>query len=117
MCIGGLSAKLTAAADKRGSERMAGKPKKHTGAFTLLVITVLLIIVTAELFHMRERIMEAQIEQEKLEMQLAAQKQENTALEGALEKSDNLEYLQELARSELGYVTPGEKDFYDISSK
>lgn len=96
---------------------MAGKAKGRTGAFTLLVIAVLLIIVTAELFHMRERIAAAQTEQEKLETQLAAQKQENAALEGALEKSDDLEYLQELARSELGYVTPGEKDFYDVSSK
>ena len=96
---------------------MAGKAKGRTGAFTLLVIAVLLILVTAELLHMRERIAEAAAEQETLETQLAAQKQENASLEAALDKSDDLEYLQELARSQLGYVTPGEKDFYDISSK
>ena len=96
---------------------MAGKVKKRTGTFTLIVIAVLLILVSAELLHMREQIAEAAAEQETLEMQLAAQKQENASLEAALGKSDDLEYLQELARSELGYVTPGEKDFYDISSK
>ena len=96
---------------------MAGKVKKRTGTFTLIVIAVLLILVSAELLHMREQIAKAAAEQETLEMQLAAQKQENASLEAALGKSDDLEYLQELARSELGYVTPGEKDFYDISSK
>ena len=96
---------------------MAGKVKKRTGTFTLIVIAVLLILVSAELLHMRERIAEAAAEQETLEMQLAAQKQENASLEAALDKSGDLEYLQELARSELGYVTPGEKDFYDVSSK
>ena len=96
---------------------MAGKAKKRTGALTLVVIAVLLILVTAELLHMRERIEAAQTEQASLETQLAAQKQENASLEAALDKSDDVEYLQELARSELGYVTPGEKDFYDVSSK
>ena len=96
---------------------MAGKAKKRTGALTLVVIAVLLLLVSAELLHMRERIAAAQTEQAGLESQLAAQKQENASLEAALDKADDLEYLQELARSELGYVTPGEKDFYDISSK
>ena len=96
---------------------MAGKEKKRTGAFTLIVIAVLLVLITAELFHMRERIEAAQTEQASLETQLAAQKQENASLEAALDKSDDLDYLQELARDELGYVTPGEKDFYDVASK
>ena len=96
---------------------MAGKEKKRTGAFTLIVIAVLLVLITAELFHMRERIEAAQTEQASLETQLAAQKQENASLEAALDKSDDLDYLQELAREELGYVTPGEKDFYDVASK
>lgn len=96
---------------------MAGKAKRRTGAFTLLVIAVLLLLVTAALIRMRGQIETAQAEQDALETQLAAQKQENAALEGALEKADDVEYLQELARDELGYVTPGEKDFYDIASK
>lgn len=96
---------------------MAAKVKRRTGAFTLIVIAVLLLLVTAALIRMRGRIEAAQEEQANLETQLATQKQENAALEGALEKADDVEYLQELARSELGYVTPGEKDFYDVSSK
>ena len=34
----------------------------------------------------------------------------------ALEKADDPEFLQELARDQLGYVTPGEKTFYDVSN-
>ena len=96
---------------------MAGKAKVRTSALTLIVIGVLLVIVIVELLHMQKQIETAQTEQTSLEQQLAAQKQENASLEAALDKADDLEYLQELARSELGYVTPGEKDFYDIASK
>lgn len=96
---------------------MVNKARVRTSAFTLIVIAVMLIIVTVELFYMRRLIETAQTEQASLETQLAAQKQENASLEAALEKADDIEYLQELARDELGYVTPGEKDFYDVASK
>ena len=43
-------------------------------------------------------------------------KQANDALASALEKADDPEFLQELARDQLGYVTPGEKSFYDVSN-
>ena len=96
---------------------MAGEGKKRSGRFTLIVIAVLLLIVTADLFRVRGRIEAAQAEQTSLEMQLAAQQQENASLEAALGKAKDPEYLHELARSELGYVTPGERVFYDVSSK
>ena len=96
---------------------MSSKAKLRTSALTLVVIGVLLFIVTSALFRMQKQIEAAQAEQASLEQQLSAQKQENASLEAALDKADDLEYLQELARSELGYVTPGEKDFYDVSSK
>ena len=96
---------------------MSSKAKLRTSALTLVVIGVLLFIVTSALFRMQKQIEAAQAEQASLEQQLSVQKQENASLEAALDKADDLEYLQELARSELGYVTPGEKDFYDVSSK
>ena len=96
---------------------MADKAKLRTSALTLIVIGVLLAIVVTELVRMDQQIEAAQAEQASLETQLAAQKQENASLEAALDKAEDLEYLQELARSELGYVTPGEKDFYDVASK
>ena len=96
---------------------MVAQKKLRTSALTLIVVGILLIIVTTQLIIMRRQIAEAEAEEAALELQLAAQKQENASLEAALDKADDVEYLQELARSELGYVTPGEKDFYDVASK
>lgn len=95
---------------------MAERQKKRTGPLTVVVILLLLTIVGVELLRMQNRIEAAQAEQTGLEDQLAAQRQENASLEAALDKADNPEYLQDLARDQLGYVTPGEKDFYDISN-
>ena len=68
----------------------AKKGKKRTSFLTMLVIAILIDLDTA--------------------------KQENDALASALEKADDPEFLQELARDQLGYVTPGEKTFYDVSN-
>ena len=44
------------------------------------------------------------------------QQRENDSLSSALEKADDPEYLQELAREQLDMVSPGEKVFYDVSN-
>ena len=48
--------------------------------------------------------------------QLEQQQRENDSLSSALEKADDPEYLQELAREQLDMVSPGEKVFYDVSN-
>lgn len=82
----------------------------------MLVILVLLILVSAEIVHLRSEIAEAEAQQQTLQTQLDAKMQENDALSSALEKADDPEFLQELARDQLGYVKPGEKSFYDVSN-
>ena len=47
---------------------------------------------------------------------IAAMEQENAALQAALEKAGDTEYLQELARDQLGLVAPEEKVVYDVSN-
>ena len=96
---------------------MAAKPKKRSGVFTFLVIAICLCAAITALLRIQDRITAAKTEQADLEVQVAAQQQENDALRSALEKASDPEYLQDLARDELGYVTPGEKDFYDVASK
>ncbi len=90
--------------------------RRRTSLLTMLAILVLLVLVGAELLHTRSQIAAAQSEQQALQEQLNAAKQENDALASALEKADDPEFLQELARDQLGYVTPGEKSFYDVSN-
>ena len=94
----------------------AKKEKKRTSFLTMLVIFVLLALLGVELVHIRTQIAAAEDEQQALQTKLDAAKQENDALSSALEKADDPEFLQELARDQLGYVTPGEKTFYDVSN-
>ena len=90
----------------------AKKSKKRTSFLTMLVIA----LVGVQLIHLRSQIDDARSQLTALQSDLDAAKQENDALASALEKADDPEFLQELARDQLGYVTPGEKTFYDVSN-
>lgn len=90
--------------------------KKRTSPLTMFVILVLLVLVGMELVHMRSEIDAAQSEKQALQAELDAARQENDSLSSALEKADDPAFLQDLARDQLGYVTPGEKSFYDVSN-
>ena len=91
-------------------------PKKRTSPRTMLVIAILIVLVGVQLVHLRGQIEQAKGELTGLKSELAAAKQENDSLASALEKADDPAFLQELARDQLGYVTPGEKSFYDVSN-
>ena len=114
--MGGLRAGRAAGSGRRRSMFMAAKQKKRTSPLTIVVILLLLTLVGIQLLRMQDKIEAAENELSGLEEQLAAQRQENASLEAALDKADDPEYLQDLARDQLGYVTPGEKDFYDVSN-
>ena len=91
-------------------------PKKRTSPLTMLVIAILIVLVGVQLVHLRGQIEQAKGELTGLKSELAAAKQENDSLASALEKADDPAFLQELARDQLGYVTPGEKSCYDVSN-
>ena len=94
----------------------AKKSKKRTSFLTMLVIAILIALVGVQLIHLRSQIESAQNQLTALKSDLDSAKQANDALASALEKDDDPEFLQELARDQLGYVTPGEKSFYDVSN-
>ncbi len=95
---------------------MAEKTKKHSSLFALLVVLILLLAAGFQLINMRARLAAAQAEQSALAERVSRQEQENRSLEAALDRADDTEYLQDLARDQLGMVTPGQKDFYDVSN-
>ena len=99
-----------------GETKASKKPKKRTSLLTMLVIAVLIVLGGMQLIHLRSQIEDAQSQLTALQSDLDAAKQENDSLSSALEKADDPEFLQELARDQLGYVTPGEKSFYDVSN-
>ena len=94
----------------------AKKGKKRTSFLTMLVIAILIALVGGQLIHLRSQIDDARSQLTALQSDLDTAKQENDALASALEKADDPEFLQELARDQLGYVTPGDKTFYDVSN-
>jgi len=94
----------------------AAKPKKHVSLIAALVVLILLILVGTQLLRIRDQLTEARAEHAALVAQVAKQEQENRSLEAALERAEDPEYLQELARDQLGMVSPGQKDFYDVSN-
>ena len=94
----------------------AKKSKKRTSLLTMLVIAILIALVGVQLIHLRSQIDDARSQLTALQSDLDAAKQENDALASALEKADDPEYLQELAREQLDMVSPGEKVFYDVSN-
>lgn len=94
---------------------MAKNAKKRGSAAALLLILVLIAVVGVQLLHMKDRIATAEGERDTLDRQLTEQRLENASLEAALERAEDPEYLQELAREQLGMVSPGQKDFYDVS--
>ena len=94
---------------------MAAKSKRSAGTFVVLVVLALLLAVGYQLMSIRAKLASAEEEKSILAERVARQEQENRSLEAALERAEDPEYLQQLARDRLGMVSPGQKDFYDIS--
>ena len=94
----------------------AKQPKKRGGLLAGALILLLLALALWQLTVIRGRLADARAEQSALEESVARQEQENRSLEAALERAEDPEYLQQLARDQLGMVTPGQKDFYDVSN-
>ena len=91
----------------------AAKPKKRVSLIAALVV---LILLGMQLLRIRDQLIAARAERDVLAEQVAKQEQKNRTLEAALERAEDPEYLQELARDQLGMVSPGQKDFYDVSN-
>ena len=94
---------------------MAAKRKRRTGVLAVLIMLAVLIAVGYQLANIRAKLATAEAERSALTEDVARQEQENRSLEAALERADDPEYLQQLARDRLGMVSPGQKDFYDVS--
>ena len=103
------------AAERRGGVQY-GRGKQGGGALPKLLLLALLLLIGAHLLNLRQEISRAEAEKQTLSAQLEQQQRENDSLSSALEKADDPEYLQELAREQLDMVSPGEKVFYDVSS-
>ena len=95
---------------------MERQSARRGGVLAGLLLLVLLVLVGSHLLSLREEIRAAEAQRAELSEKIAAMEQEKAALQAALEKAGDAEYLQELARDQLGLVIPEEKVFYDVSN-
>lgn len=84
------------------------------GLLTKVLILVMLIAVAVSLLELNSRVEQAQAAKEELEQQVAAQVQINANLTDAIEHSDDLDRITDVAREKLGLVSPGEIVFYSL---
>ena len=82
---------------------------KKAGFLTKIVILTLLIAATVSLLRLRTQIQEAQVELEDKRLQVAQQTQVNADLQDAIDHSNDPDRQQDIARTERGLVSPGEK--------
>ena len=87
---------------------------KRAGLLTKLLILVLLVAVASSLLELSNRLDQAQAQKDALTQQVAAQEQTNADLVDAIEHSDDLDRITDVAREKLGLVAPGEIIFYSM---
>lgn len=83
---------------------------------TKLLLLILLLGIGWQLHHLRAEVASAQAEKERLTAQVEAKRLENDALAADIAAGGTMEKMEEIARNELGMVSPGEYVFYDAIS-
>ena len=97
-------------------EQPARRARPRASLLTKLLVVVLLAAIGWQLYELRDQVASAQTEKEQYAQQVAAQQQENDALAADIADGTTTEKMEEIARNELGLVTPGEYVFYDTSN-
>lgn len=86
--------------------------KRASGFLTGVLLLVLLLGVGVQLYRMQDKLKTAREEEAALAAQIAEVQEENDALLEDLERADDPELIQDIARQELGMVMQNEKVFY-----
>ena len=98
-------------------EQASKRPQRaRASLFTKVLILVLVAAMGWQLHRLQEQVSAAQAEKEVLAAQVQAQQQENDAVSADSAAGNSQEKMEEIARDELGLVSPGERVFYDVSN-
>lgn len=88
------------------------KPKKAgSGLMAKLVILVLIVLIGWQLYGLQDQLTAAQAERDRYQTEVETLRQENDALAADIAEGTTQEKMEEIARKELGIVTPGEYVF------
>ncbi|MDD3347588.1 septum formation initiator family protein [Oscillibacter sp.] len=101
-------------------KKQTGSAKAHrrvkTGLPARILILLLLVGIGYQLYALRSQVESAQADRAALAAQVETRQQENDALSADIAQGNTSEKMEEIARDELGLVTPGEYVFYDVSN-
>ena len=88
-------------------------PRARTGLLAKLLLLLLLAAVAWELYGLRGKVAGAQAERDALSARVEALRQENERLSADIDAGTTPEKIEEIARDELGMLSPGEYLFPD----
>ena len=89
---------------------------KRAGAGTKILVLVLLVAAVMGLLSVRSQLSTAQARRDQLQSQVQAKEESNSALQDAIDHSDDPEYITNIARSELDLLESDEIRFVDTSN-
>lgn len=87
---------------------------RRASLITKIVILALVVYAGITLFSLRQQTADAEGKRSELQQQVDKALQENSELEYDIEHSTDPEIIEDIAKSDIGLVKPGEKIFYDI---
>lgn len=89
---------------------------KRAGVGTKILVLVLLVAAVTGLLSVRSQLSTAQARRDQLQSQVQAKEESNSALQDAIDHSDDPEYITNIARSELDLLESDEIRFVDTSN-
>lgn len=104
--------------DRTMAEKTGKTSSRRTRASVLTKILILALLVGLgfQLYRQQSQVRDAQGELDALKAQVETQQQENDALSQDIAEGPTQEKMEEIAREQLGMVSPGERVFYDVSN-
>ena len=91
------------------------KKRPRASLLTKIVLLVVLAAIGWQLYGLQSKVAAAQAEKERYAAQVAQTQRENEALAADIAEGPTREKIEEIARDELGLVTPNEHVFDDVS--
>lgn len=109
-------AKQAAAVERTAKPVKKRKQRTRASLLTKVLVLVLLAAMGWQLYNLRNQVADAQAQKEDLAAQVETQQQANDALSADIAAGNSQEKMEEIARDDLGMVSPGERVFYDVSN-
>lgn len=89
---------------------------KRSGTIMIVIILVLVVFAGTRLASIRAQIDDAKAQTAALQERYDELTQENAELAYEIEHSEDAETIENIARTKLGLVKPGEKIFFDLNN-